>query len=246
MAADPYEWFLFAATDHYQDIDYIYGGWDQDAMQADIVDTGPVPGARLLDWMGAYNVYYVCPPNYGEFVITRDPSPSMRSFLQQLGAADGAVDTDSRGSSGFNEVAMVFQREARHNSHPIHPDTPGHFVCSTDPAQAVHLAGVDSSSTLVSDKSWSASATVAVHDRNDVPLQRARVTGFWGDFEEERSTCTTDASGQCVMVLEDISLKKVDSVSYTVDYVDHAGTLDIYDPGANEARSSATAYNPVK
>ncbi len=245
-AADPYEWFLFAESDHYQDIDYIYGGWDQDAMQADVVDTGPVPGDRLIDWVGAYNVYYVCHAAYGEFVITRDPSPSMRGFLQQLGAADGAVDTSSRGTSGFKEVAMVFPREARHNSQPIHPDTPGHFVCGIDAPQAVHVAGVDNSSTLVSDKSWSASAMVSVHDRNDMPLQRARVTGFWSDGVDGRTTCMTDANGQCVMVFEGISAKKVASVSYTVDYVDHPGTLDTYDPDTNEAGSSGTAFNPVE
>jgi hypothetical protein len=246
MAADPYEWFLFAANDHYQDIDYIYGGWDQDAMQADVVDTGPVPGDRLMDWVGAYNVFYVCPANYGEFVITRDLSPAMIDFLQQLSAADGAFDTASKDSSGYTEVGIVFPKDAKNNANPIHPDTPGHFVCSDDPPQALHLGGVENNATLVSGKSWSASATVTVHDSNELPVQRARVTGFWSDGVEGRSACTTDANGQCVMVFEDISVKKVASVSYTVDYVGHTGTLDTYDPDVNEAGSSATVSNPVE
>jgi len=130
IPADPLEWFAYGGADNYQDIDYIYGGWDQDAMQANVADTGPVPGDRLIDWAGAYNVYYLCPGLYGERVITRNHSPSIVGFLQDLAAGDGAVDTATEGSSGFDEVAIVFSKEVRRNSHPPHPHSPGHFVCA--------------------------------------------------------------------------------------------------------------------
>jgi hypothetical protein len=126
---DPQSWQAFAETDHYQDIDYIYGGWDQDAMQANVADEGPVPGDRLIDWVGAYNIYYLCPGLYGEFVVTRALSPGLIRFLQRLAEGDGAVETVSRNTSGFDEVAMVFPSDAGDNSHPVHPDNPGHFTC---------------------------------------------------------------------------------------------------------------------
>jgi hypothetical protein len=126
---DPEEWFAYAEFDHYQGVDYVYGGWDQDAMQANIGDEGPVPGDRLLDWVGTYNVYYLCPGLYGEFVVTRDHSPAIIDFLQQLSRGDGAVETATEGSSGFRELAMVFPNEGGQNAHPVHEDTPGHFVC---------------------------------------------------------------------------------------------------------------------
>jgi hypothetical protein len=129
VPADPVEWFAYGATDNFQDIDYIYGGWDRDAMQADVADNGPVPGDRLIDWVGAYNVYYLCPGLYGEFVITRGHSPSVVQFLQELAMGDGALDTGTEGSSGFEEIAIVFASEARFNSHLPHPDNPGHFTC---------------------------------------------------------------------------------------------------------------------
>jgi Ca2+-binding RTX toxin-like protein len=129
IPADPLEWFVYGGEDNFQNIDYIYGGWDQDAMQADVADTGPVPGDRLIDWVGAYNVYYLCPGLYGEYVITRDHSPHIVRFLQDLASGDGAVDSTTSGSSGFNEIAIVFSGDIRWNSHPPHPDNPGHFTC---------------------------------------------------------------------------------------------------------------------
>ena len=126
---DPPEWFVYGRIDNYQGIDYIYGGWDRDAMQANVADMGPVPGDRLIDWVGAYNVYYLCPALYGDWVITRDLSPDMVRFLQKLAQGDGALNTSVNGTSGFRETAIVFQQEARFNSNPPHPDNPGHFFC---------------------------------------------------------------------------------------------------------------------
>jgi len=127
---DPDEWFEYAEDDNYQDIDYIYGGWDQDAMQANIADEGPVAGDRLIDWVGAYNVYYLCPGVYGEFVSTRDHSPHLIKFLQELAEGDGALDPANEASSGFVEVAIVFPKEGGQNAHPPHTDNVGHFTCN--------------------------------------------------------------------------------------------------------------------
>ena len=97
----------------------------------DMAENGPVTGDRLIDWVGVYNVYYTCPASYGEYVITRSQSPSMITFLQSLALGDGAVDTATSGSSGFQEAGLVLPNQAHDNSSPIHPDTPGHFTCST-------------------------------------------------------------------------------------------------------------------
>lgn len=131
--ADAPEWFTYGGPESFQGIDYVYGGWGQDAMQADVGDTGPVPGDRLMDWVGAYNVYYVCPGAYGERMITRSHSPGLIRFLQELAQADGADTTASQGKSGFNEVGMVFPNEANQNANPVHPDNPGHFTCDSQP-----------------------------------------------------------------------------------------------------------------
>ena len=113
--ADPADWFIYGMPDNFQDIDYIYGGWDQDAMQANLGGPGPQEGDRLMDWAGGYNAYYVCPAAYGEFYITRDLSPNMILFLQRLAEGDGALDPITDGTSGFNELAMVFPQDVAQN-----------------------------------------------------------------------------------------------------------------------------------
>jgi Ca2+-binding RTX toxin-like protein len=153
--ADPHSWF-FAAPDDlstindggtadpsddkedydgYSGIDFIYGGYDQDAMQANVGDAGPVLGDRLMDWAGSYNAYYLCPAVFGERVITRDMSPSIIVFWEQMARGDGAQPTtigegkSITTDSGFNELAMVYKPDVKKNQKPVHPDTPGHFTC---------------------------------------------------------------------------------------------------------------------
>lgn len=128
---DPASWKVAAPVgDNYQDLDYIYGGWDQDAMQANISGNGPAVGDRLLDWVGAYNAYYVCAATYGDFVITRAQNPGLLQYLNDQASGDGAVDTTTPGASGFREVAIVHKSEEPQNSNPPHPDNVAHFTCT--------------------------------------------------------------------------------------------------------------------
>ncbi len=126
---DTPEWFIYGEPDNFQGHDIIYGGWGRDAMQANVAIPGPPNADRLIDWVGGYDVFYVCPGAYGEGTITRTGNPHFRRFLQELAEAEGAFDTRKRSSSGFREVAYVFPNERGDNSHPPHPDHPGHFVC---------------------------------------------------------------------------------------------------------------------
>jgi Ca2+-binding RTX toxin-like protein len=129
-SGDPATWHTYAGTDNYQDMDILYGGWDQDALQANIGGPGPQPGDRLLDWAGAFNVYYTCPGAYGEGVITRSIAPSVIKFLQDLAEGDGADRPSLPPGSGYQEIGIVFNRDIRFNSNPPHPDHPGHFTCN--------------------------------------------------------------------------------------------------------------------
>ena len=147
--SDPETWFQVAAradpaelshktvdygidaipSDNFEDIDYIYGGWDQDTMQANEGDNGPAIGDRLLDWGGSFNGYYLCPSTYGDWVSTRAIAPGVISFLQAMSQGDGATTTATAGTSGFRETAIVFTNEQKFNTKPIHADTPAHFTC---------------------------------------------------------------------------------------------------------------------
>jgi hypothetical protein len=144
--SDPETWFQIAGAEashngvvygqqNFENIDYLYGGWDQDSMQANEGDNGPNPGDRLLDWGGSYNGYYLCPSTFGDWVTTRAIAPGLIAFLQTLswgdGAGSGATATQAMtaGTSAFRETAIVFSNEVKDNTNPIHPDTPGHFTC---------------------------------------------------------------------------------------------------------------------
>ncbi|MCW2965427.1 MAG: hypothetical protein JWO17_2679 [Actinomycetia bacterium] len=134
---DPQGWFDAVVTDPvqadghagaYSGSDIMYGGWDQDWMQLDISGPGPPPGDRALDWNGGFNAYYRCDPSYGDWGVTRQHSPSIQAFLQQLAFGMGAVGTSTPGTSGYDETAMVFPGD-QGNANPVNPDNPAHFTC---------------------------------------------------------------------------------------------------------------------
>jgi Ca2+-binding RTX toxin-like protein len=127
---DPPSWFTWAFPENFQDVDFIYGGWDRDALQADQAANGPDPGDRLADWAGGFNAFYLCPSGYGDYSVTRMGSPHSRTFLQQLTEASGAYLSADEGTSGFRDLGYVFANERGANSNAPHPDHPGHFTCA--------------------------------------------------------------------------------------------------------------------
>jgi Ca2+-binding RTX toxin-like protein len=127
---DPAAWFPVAPnSDTLQGTDIHYGGWGRDAMQADEAEPGPHDGDRLIDWTGVYNIYFLCPAVYGDWVITRLISPDMLAYLPDQALGDGALDPATTNSSGFDELGLVYTGDVRENSGKPYPDSPGHFVC---------------------------------------------------------------------------------------------------------------------
>ena len=138
---DPELWFVVAPAINldadpaperfpgFEGFDQHYGGWNQDAMQADEGDNGPIRGDRLLDWAGAHNIYYLCPSTYGAYVSIREQSPGILEYLNAMAAADGLVNVTQKGTAGYDELALVYKPDIKFNANPAHPDTPGHFSC---------------------------------------------------------------------------------------------------------------------
>jgi hypothetical protein len=137
---DPQAWFdatssnasdPLSAHQHHQGIDLIYGGWDRDVMQANVADNGPNAGDRLIDWTGAYNLYTHCPAAYGGYNDVRLLNPTLQSFLEQLafslGAGKTLAEVQTAGTSGFDDLALVYSADVKSNSGSAYPSTPGHF-----------------------------------------------------------------------------------------------------------------------
>ena len=138
-SSDPPEWFTYGSIDNYEDDDLIFGGWGQDALQANIGSRQSIEaGDRLIDWTGPYNRLYTCPGVKGS--IIHEHSPFVILFLQRLGEADGALEVMHEGNSGFRELAMIFSGEFKQNSPPSHhPDGRKQFVCDTLSAPKVFV-----------------------------------------------------------------------------------------------------------
>ncbi len=126
-------WFTWVALpgtrEHYQDSDVIYGGYDADALQANLADTGPNEGDRLLDWSGATTSTTCARPVYGDWVITRSIAPGILQYLNDLAAGDGLPQVTT---AGFVRVRRARPRlhEGRQEQHqPAPPGDPGHFYC---------------------------------------------------------------------------------------------------------------------
>ena len=131
----PPQWSAWAEADveSLHGIDFVYGGYDQDAMQANVADNGPVFGDRLFDWVGVYNIYYLCPATYGAYVSIRDQSPAILGYFEDQARTDGALTPATNGTSGFNELALVYKPDVKNNANPVYPGTPGHFFCPPPP-----------------------------------------------------------------------------------------------------------------
>jgi hypothetical protein len=104
---------------------------------------------------------------------------------------------------------------------------------------SIHLGGLEGTGTLVHNK-WTATLTVTVHDESHSGVSGATVSGSWsvGDVGE----CTTDASGQCAVVLAGISTK-LSSVDFVIESVTHA-TLP-YDPSADHDLDTLSGNAPL-
>jgi hypothetical protein len=133
-AADP---ATLANNQHHQGVDWVYGGWDRDAMQGDLSENGPHTGDRLMDWNGVYNLYSHCNAAYGGFTDVRNSSPAVEEFLRRWatgagagrpGASPAQADTAIAGTSAFDELALTYTSDNKaHAVGSPYPNSPGHF-----------------------------------------------------------------------------------------------------------------------
>ena len=68
----------------FADGDFVFGGNGLDVL---IVNSG---NDRMYDWKGEFNSYFVPFSPFGNPTVVRSPSPQIRQFLEDLGAASGA------------------------------------------------------------------------------------------------------------------------------------------------------------
>ncbi|MDP1792763.1 MAG: hypothetical protein Q8K63_01390, partial [Acidimicrobiales bacterium] len=125
---DPAAWRTYAVVDHLQGFDLLYGGWGQDALQADFQQNGQGVADRLVDWSGTYNAYFVCNGG-GAGTLIRSPDPSTIAYLQAVATGRGAHLVTATTGSGFTEAGIVFTSDVKKNTSPAHPEGRGQGIC---------------------------------------------------------------------------------------------------------------------
>jgi len=110
---------------------------------------------------------------------------------------------------------------------------------------SVHIGDLDDNSTSSRNK-WTAVVQVTVHDAAHGLVANATVDGAWSTGAG--GSCTTDGSGQCQVILDNLNPRKVGSVTFTVSGIaSTAGTYeaaDNHDPDSDSDGTSITAYKP--
>ena len=129
LGPDPDIWFEAAPSfSALGGLDFAYGGWNADELQADEKSNGPKPGDRLLDWHGVYNTYLSCENGGGAGTFLRSGPPSTSAYLAELATGRGAVDASMAGASGYRELGLVQQEDGTFNVGPSLGST-SHVAC---------------------------------------------------------------------------------------------------------------------
>jgi hypothetical protein len=92
---------------------------------------------------------------------------------------------------------------------------------------------------------WTAIATITMHDSNHSPVANATVSGSWSNGGKD--SCTTNGSGQCAVPKSTIP-KNTARVIFTAINVTHAtltyASPDNHDPDADSNGTSITMNRP--
>ena len=123
--------------------------------------------------------------------------------------------------------------------------TTSQTVAVSAPAPMMHVGDLDGIGTNART-SWSATATIVVHDGGHTPVTGSTVIGTWtGSTTVFR--CTTDTSGVCRITSPSLS-KKVASTTFTVTGLNHASltyaNVENHDPDGDSTGSSIKVLKP--
>jgi thermitase len=111
---------------------------------------------------------------------------------------------------------------------------------------AVHVGDLDGSSTANKNQ-WTARVSLVVHDTNHQAVAGAVVTGLWSGGVTGAGSCTTGASGSCLVTSSTIP-KRVGSVTFTVTGITATGlsysTNQNHDPDGDSAGTAIRILKP--
>jgi Tol biopolymer transport system component/PKD repeat protein len=192
-------------------------------------------------------------------------TPPIASFTTSCGGVtctfDGSASSDSDGAItsyawNLGDGTMVSGPTVRHTyatggTYPITltvtDDAGATGVQSrslTVIAALMHVGDLDRATTN-QGSTWTATATITMHDGNHSPVASATVSGSWSNGGA--GSCTTNASGQCGVPRSTIP-KNMRNVVFTVVNVTHATLTyrspDNHDPDGDSNGAAITVNRP--
>jgi hypothetical protein len=246
---------LFSKNKNYYQVDYSdpaigrreYLQWDLDSAMAALKTDGSIyKQARKRN--GEYEAAILGNPvlreRYTDMMRALLDGPlAEQALLEDLDAFEAllgaALDADphSPAGSGFFDAMRSWVRDrtafvrAELGDAPPPGDPPG------GEEAALHVASLSGTAGMAPGNRWEASASVAIHDADEAPLDGATVTVVWSTGKQ--GSCQTHA-GAC-----SVSLKlrdNVPSVSFDVADVEAAGFF--YDATADHESGPVTISRP--
>lgn len=103
-------------------------------------------------------------------------------------------------------------------------------VSYTISANSLHVGDLDGSAALSPRNRWDAMVTIEVHDALENLVADAFVEGTWSDGASGGGSCTTNASGVCLITKPNLK-SNVTSTIFTINNITHADLN--YKPGDN-------------
>ena len=155
--------------------------------------------------------------------------------------ASVAADTVSHADTGLAaDTTYTYRIRAVNTAGSSVSSTASATTQTLGTATTMHVGSLSGTGTRVQGPNWRADVTIIVVDNLGNAVIGATVSGTWSGGVSGGDSCTTSASGSCVVQSDNVH-NRTGSVTWTVSGIAH-GTL-AYNPAAN-AQSSIVVVKP--
>jgi uncharacterized repeat protein (TIGR01451 family) len=177
---------------------------------ATVNDTFPNQLSGTINWTCATTAGATCGGGAtGSGTINRTVNMPVGSTIT-FATTSGSVSTITL-ATALTNTASVTAPSGFVDTNPAN-----NSATDTDTINGLHVGDLDWTSTNTSGTQWSASVTVTVHNQDHNVVPGVLVSGSWIGGGTGGTSCTTNASGQCLLTRTGLSRATTSSATLTV------------------------------